>query len=86
MTTRVVLLRETNLARQYRFADGTIAWIPRSVVKSTVKFPASANPLDSLVDKPLQEIHEINVDDWWWRKNFEDDDDGDQKRFRRGHF
>lgn len=81
MTTRAVFLRETKLARQYRFANGTIVWIPRSMVKSTVKFPASANPLDALVDKSLQEIHEIDIAVWWWRKNFENDDDVGQEHF-----
>ncbi len=63
MTLRLELIRETDKARQYQFKDGTQLWIPRSVVKSTVKFPRDKADLS----KP--EIHELNIEDWWWEKN-----------------
>lgn len=70
MTIRLTLLRETDKARLYRFSDGTTTWIPRSVVKSTVKF---SNPdLNSPVEQATNVIHELVIEDWWWDKYMEE--------------
>ena len=70
MTLRLTFLRETEKARLYRFKDGTSIWIPRSVVKSTVKFPSAG--LNDLVEHATETVHEINVEDWWWDKYMEE--------------
>lgn len=71
MTIRAIFIRQTDFARLYRFADNTLSWIPRSVVRSTVKF-SSTNPLEMPVDKPIQEeVHELVIEDWWWDKHME---------------
>ena len=58
MTLRLKFLRETEKARLYEFKDGCSLWIPRSVVKSTMKMrDANDNP-----------VHELNIEDWWWDK------------------
>ena len=74
MTERLIFIRETALARLYQFPDKTTAWIPKSVVRSTVKFKPG-NELEAPVDKPAQEVHEVNIEDWWWEKNMEDRDE-----------
>ncbi len=60
MTIRLTLIKQTDLARLYRFADKEEIWIPRSVIKSMTKFP-SKDPLNP-------EVHELNIEDWWWDK------------------
>ena len=70
MTLRLELITETDKARLYQFKDGCQIWIPRSVCKSTVKFPN---------DDPLANpIHEVVIEDWWWQKQ-EDDYDVDRR-------
>jgi len=59
MTLRLTLLNETPKARLYSFDDGERFWVPRSVCKSTVKFPPEP-------DKPP--VHEVQIEDWWWEK------------------
>lgn len=56
MIIRLIFLRETDKARQYAFSADEKIWIPRSVIKSCVKFPT--NP----------PTHELNIEDWWWEK------------------
>lgn len=67
MTLRLTFLRETALARLYKFSSGQTVWIPRSVVTSTVKFKPK-DDLDVLVDQLPQEVHELTIEDWWWDK------------------
>lgn len=66
MTLRLNFIRETDLARFYEFKDGTSTWIPRSVVKSTTKFPSN--------DLAKPSVHEIVDDDWWWDKYMEENE------------
>ena len=66
MTLRLNFITETANARLYEFKDGTSTWIPRSVVKSTTKFP----PAD--LTKPT--VHEVVVEDWWWDKYMEENE------------
>ena len=60
MTIRLTFIKETELARLYMFKNGETKWIPRSVVKSTTKFPYQGP------EHPV--IHELNIEDWWWDK------------------
>lgn len=73
MTERLIFIRETALARLYQFADKTLLWVPKSVCKSVTKF--KVNELEAMVDKPVQEVHEVTIEDWWWEKNVEKDED-----------
>lgn len=62
MTIRLNFLRETEKARLYSDKNGDEHWIPRSVVKSTTKFPQ-----DDL-SKPV--VHELNIEEWFYEKIF----------------
>jgi hypothetical protein len=62
MTIRLTFIRETSLARLYSDSLGEEFWVPKSVVRSTVKFkPTNLDPLAM-----QNEVHEIEVEDWWW--------------------
>ena len=77
MTLRVELITETAKARLYRFSDGAKEWVPKSVIRSMVKFGPS-NPLDRIGP----EIHELEIEEWWLRqRGYLDDSDDDQDEF-----
>lgn len=65
MTIRLNFLRETEKARLYEFKSGQSTWIPRSAIKSTLKFPS---------DLGSAQVHELNVEDWWWDKYMEEEE------------
>ena len=66
MTIRLNFLRETYKARLYEDKNHEEFWIPKSVVRSTLKWPNN--------------VHELSIEEWWWDKHeFGDnpkDDDG----------
>ncbi len=66
MTLRLNLVSETEKACLYEFKDGTSTWIPRSVIKSRVKFPHT--------DLTKPQVHEVRVEEWWWNKYMEEND------------
>ncbi|HEU4344046.1 MAG TPA: hypothetical protein VFU31_21025 [Candidatus Binatia bacterium] len=51
ITVTLEFRAETDLARCYRFKDGTEVWLPRSIIKRTVKFPDS-------------NLHQIELPEW----------------------
>lgn len=65
MTLRLNLVKETSAAVLYAFKDGTQHWIPRSQIRSRLKFPGS-------ISSP--EVHEVTVSDWWWDKFMEEEE------------
>jgi len=59
MTIRLCFIQETGAARLFAHNQGgwPSLWIPRSVIKSSVKFPARPN------DRYPE--WEITIEDWW---------------------
>jgi hypothetical protein len=56
---RLTLIRETAGARLFARADGHQKWVPRSVCRSTVKFPR----------EPGQpQVCEVEIEEWWLEK------------------
>lgn len=60
MTRKFYLEQETGAARRLQTRSGFEFWIPRSVCKSTLKFPPN---------REGRVVVEIDIEDWWWVKN-----------------
>ena len=52
-------VRETDLARLYRWPDGREAWIPRSIVRHTSKNPDGTHIVD-LPDWKIEELEKLD--------------------------
>jgi gluconate kinase len=59
MKTTLIFVKETEKARLYRNSAGAQHWIPRSVIRNTLKHP---HP-----DKGGDEIHELDIESWFAR-------------------
>lgn len=55
MTLNLYFVRETPLARLYRFRSGREVWLPRAIINRTTKFPAKDGE---------QAVHQIELPDW----------------------
>lgn len=60
MTRTFYLKRETDGARLLATAAGLEFWCPRSVCRTTLKYP-----VDSQGRRPVR----VEIEDWWWEKN-----------------
>lgn len=61
MTIRVKYIRETDKAILYTFKDGSEIWIPKSAIKSKLKWPDGNQ--------------EVRVEEWWWNKFNQEDEE-----------
>lgn len=58
MKITLAFIRETEKARLYERQNGQQLWIPRSVIKTTLKHPRNSDGF---------QVHELDIEPWFAR-------------------
>jgi hypothetical protein len=67
MILNLIFVKETALARLYENKGGARQWVPRSVCRRTLKFPAGTPGKTG--GTPVPPVHEVDIADWWLEQN-----------------